>query len=90
MNPSNLKYYLAQLHRYNYIKIVGGNRYKLGLEYEIINTEEYNQLKNSLTTALDEALSDIKKTLVDNVDNSGQLSQLSTQKTNNQRVKVSG
>jgi DNA primase catalytic core len=90
MNPSNLKYYLAQLHRYNYVKIVGGNRYKSGLEYEIINTEEYNQLKNNLTTALDEALNDIKKNLVDSVDNSGQLRQLSTQSINNQRVKVSG
>jgi hypothetical protein len=72
------------------VKIVGGNRYKSGLEYEIINTEEYNQLKNNLTTALDEALNDIKKNLVDSVDNSGQLRQLSTQSINNQRVKVSG
>ncbi len=78
------------MQRYNYIKVVGGNRYKSGLEYEITNTEEYSQLKNNLATALDEALNDIKKNLVDSVDNSGQLSQLSTQKTNNQRVKVSG
>jgi DNA primase catalytic core len=90
MNPSNLKYYLSQLHRYNYIKVVGGNRYKSGLEYEITNSEEYKQLQNKLTSALDAALNDIKQNLVANVDNSGQLGQLSTQKLNNQTVSVSG
>jgi DNA primase catalytic core len=90
MNPSNLKYYLSQLHKYNYIKIVGGNRYKSGLEYEITNSEEYQQLQNKLTSALDAALNDIKQNLVANVDNSGQLGQLSTQKLNNQRISVSG
>lgn len=69
MNPNNLKYYLVQLLRYNYIKIVGGNRHKSGYEYEITNTEEYRQLNENLTNALDTALNNIKKKLVGSVDN---------------------
>jgi DNA primase len=61
MNPNNLKYYLVQLLRYNYIKIVGGNRHKSGYEYEVTNTEEYRQLNENLTNALDTALNNIKK-----------------------------
>ncbi len=69
MNPNNLKYYLVQLLRYNYIKIVGGNRHKSGYEYEITNTEEYRQLNENLTNALDTALNNIKKKLVGSVGN---------------------
>ena len=69
MNPNNLKYYLVQLLRYNYIKITGGNRHKSGYEYEITNTEEYRQLNENLTNALDTALNNIKKKLVGSVDN---------------------
>lgn len=69
MNPNNLKYYLVQLLRYNYIKIVGGNRHKSGYEYEITNAKEYNELNEKLDNALDTALADIKKSLAGNVDN---------------------
>jgi hypothetical protein len=69
MNPNNLKYYLSQLLRYNYLKIVGGNRHKLGYEYEVANTEEYNELKQNMANALDAALSDIRKGLAGNVNN---------------------
>ena len=69
MNPNNLKYYLVQLLRYNYIKIVGGNRHKSGYEYEITNVKEYSELNEKLDNALDTALADIKKSLVGNVDN---------------------
>ncbi|WP_299556786.1 CHC2 zinc finger domain-containing protein [Seonamhaeicola sp.] len=69
MNPNNLKYYLVQLLRYNYIKIVGGNRHKTGYEYEITNTLEYNELNQSLDNALDAALKNIKQNLVGSVDN---------------------
>ena len=65
MNPNNLKYYLVQLLKYNYLKIVGGNRYKSGYEYEITNTEEYRKLNQNLTNALDAALANIKKKIVD-------------------------
>ena len=69
MNPNNLKYYLVQLLKYNYIKIVGGNRHKSGYEYEIINTEEYRDLNQNLTNALDAALNNVKERLVGNVNN---------------------
>lgn len=69
MNPNNLKYYLSQLLRYNYLKIVGGNRHKSGYEYEIVNTDEYKELSQNLTNALDAALNDIKQGLVGKVDN---------------------
>ena len=69
MNPNNLKYYLSQLLKYNYIKVIGGSKYRQGFEYQILNTEEYNQLKQSLNSALDAALNKIKQNLVGNVDN---------------------
>ncbi len=67
MNPNNLKYYLSQLLKYNYLKIVAGNRHKSGYEYEVVNTEEYDQLNENLTNALDTALNDIKMGLVGSV-----------------------
>ena len=57
MNPNNLKYYLLQLTRYGYVKVVGGNRYKQGLEYEIADSSEYESLQASVQNALDQALS---------------------------------
>ncbi len=69
MNPNNLKYYLVQLLRYNYLKVVGGNRHKSGFEYEIRNIDEYSQLNKSLDNALDAALEDIRKSMVGSADN---------------------
>ena len=60
MNPSNLKYYLIQLSRYGYIKPVGGDRYKRGYEYEIINFDEYQNLNTNISSVLDEVLQKIK------------------------------
>ena len=61
MNPSNLKYYLTQLQRYGYLKIVGGNRYKRGYEYEVASYKDYKQLTEGISHALDEALAKIKR-----------------------------
>jgi DNA primase len=60
MNPNNLKYYLVQLTRYGYIKPVGGDRYKRGLEYEVVNFDEYNKLNTSINSVFDEVLNKIK------------------------------
>jgi DNA primase len=60
INPHNLKYYLSQLLQYGYIKVIGGNPYKQGYEYEITSKEEYAQLNSSIQTALDKALENIK------------------------------
>ena len=61
INPHNLKYYLRQLVQYGYLKTIGGNRYKQGLEYEITDLEEYQKLSGTLTNALDQALERLKK-----------------------------
>lgn len=60
MNPSNLKYYLVQLTRYGYIKPVGGDRYKRGFEYEVVNFDEYSKLNTSISSVFDEVLAKIK------------------------------
>ncbi|MBW6479328.1 MAG: toprim domain-containing protein [Bacteroidales bacterium] len=60
MNPNNLKYYLIQLTRYGYIKPVGGDRYKRGFEYEVVNFDEYNKLNTSINSVFDEVLARIK------------------------------
>jgi len=71
INPHNLNHYLKTLHFYGYVKSIGGNKYKGGYEYEITKKEEYNDLKNSIETALDKALQNIKaKEAVSNVSNS--------------------
>jgi uridine kinase len=69
MNPNNLKYYLAQLYKYNRIKIVGGNPRKTGFEYEITNSKDYKELNQNIDNALDAALNEIKKKSGGNVDN---------------------
>lgn len=61
INPKTLSRYLSDLSRYGYIKIIGGNPRSTGYEYEILNSEEYNQLKANIQTALDEALANIKE-----------------------------
>lgn len=61
INPDNLRYYLSQLNKYGYIKIVGGNKYKTGFEYEITDKEEYTRLSSSVQTALDKALEQLRE-----------------------------
>lgn len=63
MHPSKIKRYLGDLLRYNFIKVVGGNRYKNGLEYEVTNKDEYKELESGITSALDKVLHDLKQSL---------------------------
>lgn len=60
INPDNLRYYLSQLNKYGYIRIVGGNKYKTGFEYEVTDKEEYTRLTSSVQTALDKALEQLR------------------------------
>ncbi len=60
INPKTLSRYLYDLQSYGYIKIIGGNKYSTGFEYEVINQDEYQNLKDNITNALDKALEDIK------------------------------
>jgi hypothetical protein len=61
INPNNLKYYLQTLLFYGYIKVIGGNKFKGGYEYEITDKHEYEHLQNVVKTALDKALEEIRK-----------------------------
>lgn len=60
MNASNLKRYMIELQRYDYIKIKNGNRYR-GYEYEVTDYGEYEDLKSSIDQRLDEILLRIKE-----------------------------
>ncbi len=60
INPKTLSRYLYDLQSYGYIKIIGGNKYRTGFEYEVINQDEYQNLKDNITNALDKALEEIK------------------------------
>ena len=85
INPHNLRYYLSQLQQYGYLKIIGGNRYKQGYEYELTKKDEYKKLKTSIKSSLDKSFED----LVANVANSCERGQLSTQVPESQRVSYS-
>ena len=63
LHPSKVKRYLNDLLRYNFIRVVGGNRYKSGLEYEVEKKDDYKQLESGITTALDMVLDDLKNKL---------------------------
>ncbi len=59
MNASNLKRYMIELQRYDYIKVKSGTRYR-GYEYEITDYGEYEDLKNTIDKRLREILDKIK------------------------------
>ena len=56
---STLKRYLAELVRYDYVRIKSGSAYR-GYEYQINNYEEYEQLKSSIDDQLQQILSKIE------------------------------
>ena len=60
INPNNIKYYLRILLQYGYVRVVGGNRYNRGYEYEIVNMQEYEHLQKQLDKVLQGVLEDIK------------------------------
>ncbi|MEW7278192.1 CHC2 zinc finger domain-containing protein [Aquimarina sp. 2201CG1-2-11] len=59
MSPNNVKYYLANLSKYHLVRVIGGHPRKQGYEYEIIDTDDYNHLKDSIN-ALDTVLQTLK------------------------------
>lgn len=61
MNPYNMRYYLAQLVQYGYLKIIGGNRYKQGIEYEITGYGDYTTLNKQVINTLDVAFDQLHK-----------------------------
>jgi DNA primase len=61
INPHNINHYLKTLNFFGYIRSIGGNKFKGGYEYEVTNKDEYNNLQNSVITALDKALENVRK-----------------------------
>jgi hypothetical protein len=60
MNPSKLKRYLIELTRYGCMTIAGGNRYKKGYEYELIDPQEYEKLRANVSNVLDQILEQLR------------------------------
>ena len=63
MHPSKVKRYLYSLTTYGFLKITGGNRFKTGFEYEVVNKGEYHKLESSVNSVLDDVLEDLKQKL---------------------------
>ena len=53
LNPHNVKYYLSQLVMYGYARVVSGNRYKSGFEYELTDYNPLEALNGQLLNALE-------------------------------------
>lgn len=58
--PSTLRRYLFDLNRYGYIKVIGGSKYK-GLEYQILDYKEYEQLRSDIDKQLEKIIKEIKR-----------------------------
>lgn len=59
-NPSSQKRYMILLLANNYIKKVKGKK-ELGFVYEVCSFEEYEQLKNKVSSVLDEIVTNLKE-----------------------------
>jgi DNA primase len=59
INPGNMKRYLAELSRYGYIR-GSGNRYRGQYEYRVVDMAEYEQLKSSIDSHLQDILEQIR------------------------------
>ena len=62
INPSNQKRYMIQLQDYDYVQKIKGEK-GLTHHYEITNLEEYEKLKDGISSVLDEILAKIKESL---------------------------
>ena len=54
-SPSSLQRYLYELMRYGYIKVRGGSRHR-GYDYEVVDYEEYERLKDQIDGRLEAIL----------------------------------
>ena len=60
INPSNQKRYMVQLQDYDYVQKIEGEKGKTH-HYEITNLEEYEQLKEGISSILDKIFVQIEK-----------------------------
>jgi DNA-binding HxlR family transcriptional regulator len=61
VHPRTLNRYLQELTLFQYIQVVGGNKYREGYEYKITNMGESNTLNNSIEKALQKTLESIRE-----------------------------
>jgi hypothetical protein len=61
LNPRTLNRYLQELTLFQYIQIVGGNKYREGYLYKITAIDNNNTLNNSIEKALQKTLETIKE-----------------------------
>ena len=61
LNPNTLKYYLRELVKYGQVKITGGNRYGRGYEYELINMDGREVMRQNIENILSQMLKKLVK-----------------------------
>jgi hypothetical protein len=60
LHPRTLNRYLQELTLFNYLQIAGGNKYREGYRYKITDFDGGNALNNSIETALQSTLQQIR------------------------------
>jgi hypothetical protein len=63
IHPRTLNRYLQELTLFNYIQVVGGNKYREGYRYKLTNFDADNELNNSIKKALQKTLESISETV---------------------------
>ena len=61
INPRTLQRHLKELNDYNYLQIIGGNKYKTGYQYELNPTAEKVKLEHEINKQIKAILSNINK-----------------------------
>jgi transcription initiation factor IIE alpha subunit len=59
-NPNTQKKYMAELQLYGYVRKKDGDK-KKGFSYEVVSSDEYQQLQQQIHNALDEVLSKLQQ-----------------------------
>lgn len=72
INPRTLNHYLNDLKLYNYIQVMGGNKYREGYTYKLTHLSEQASLQNGIEQSLKTTLEKIKKACVEQSQNKHQ------------------
>ncbi len=59
--PRTIQRYMKELSQYGYIKRINGNKGRVGFEYSITDTEEFNHLKTAIDSHIEEVLRNIRE-----------------------------
>jgi DNA primase catalytic core len=60
MEPRTVQRYMKELSQYSYIKRISGQKGRVGFEYRLADTEEYNKLKSAIDVHMDTVLQNIR------------------------------